>query len=71
MWAVMYRTADNVSRVRNGLAGSFMYFAEAQPACDTGLYVEKLVLNTDETHDFLGNRFKEASPMAFTRFARY
>ncbi|WP_410742168.1 hypothetical protein [Citrobacter freundii] len=36
-YKVCYRTADQVSRVKNELAGSFMYFAEAQDAMDTGI----------------------------------
>ncbi|MBD2803053.1 hypothetical protein ID854_22055 [Xenorhabdus sp. M] len=57
---IMYRTANQVSRVSNELAGSFMYFANAQDAMDTGLFCQKLVLDYwsgDERFDFLGKPF--------------
>lgn len=61
-YKVCYRTADQVSRVKNELAGSFMYFAEAQDALDTGLFCQKVLvpvweLSIEERCDFLGKRF--------------
>lgn len=60
---VCYRTADQVSRVSNELAGSFMYFATAQDAMDTGLYCQKILipvweLSIEDRTDFLGKRFE-------------
>ncbi|MBD2816522.1 hypothetical protein ID850_17640 [Xenorhabdus sp. Flor] len=57
---IMYRTADQVSRVSNELAGIFMYFANAQDAMDTGLFCQKLVFDYwpgDERFDFLDKPF--------------
>ncbi|MBI6547385.1 hypothetical protein [Xenorhabdus lircayensis] len=56
----MYRTATQVSRVSNKLAGSFSYYANAQDAIDTGLFCQKLVddyWTGDERFDFLGQPF--------------
>lgn len=61
---VQYRTADQVSRVTNELAGSFSYYAEAQDALDTGMFCEKLLspiwgdISDSKPIDFLGKRFK-------------
>lgn len=61
---IQYRTADQVSRVKNELAGSFSYYAEAQDALDTGQFCEKLLspvwgeISDSEPFDFLGKRFK-------------
>ncbi|HBV2907961.1 hypothetical protein AAHD79_11040 [Citrobacter freundii] len=65
-YKVCYRTADQVSRVKNELAGSFMYFAEAQDAMDTGLFCQKILipvweLSIEERSDFLGKRYKTLS----------
>lgn len=65
-YKVCYRTADQVSRVKNELAGSFMYFAEAQDAMDTGLFCQKILipvweLSIEERSDFLGKRYKMVS----------
>lgn len=62
-YKVCYRTADQVSRVSNKLAGSFMYFAEAKDALDTGLFCQKLLLpvwelSIDDRKDFLGKDFE-------------
>ncbi|CDH30047.1 hypothetical protein XBJ2_500022 [Xenorhabdus bovienii str. Jollieti] len=57
---IMYRTATQVSRVSNELAGGFMYFANAQDAMDTGLFCQKLVFDYwsgDERCDFLDKLF--------------
>ncbi|MDE9495684.1 hypothetical protein KKJ09_19380 [Xenorhabdus bovienii] len=57
---IMYRTATQVSRVSNELAGGFMYFANAQDAMDTGLFCQKLVFDYwsgDERFDFLDKPF--------------
>ncbi|MBD2815954.1 hypothetical protein ID850_14540 [Xenorhabdus sp. Flor] len=57
---IKYRTATQVSRVSNELAGSFMYFANALDAIDTGLFCQKLVFDYwpgDERVDFLGKPF--------------
>lgn len=65
-YKVCYRTADQVSRVKNELAGSFMYFAESQDAMDTGLFCQKILipvweLSIEERSDFLGKRYKMVS----------
>lgn len=65
-YKVCYRTADQVSRVKNELAGSFMYFAEAQDAMDTGLFCQKILipvweLSIEERSDFLGKRYEMVS----------
>ncbi len=62
-YKVCYRTADQVSRVSNELAGSFMYFASAQDAMDTGLFCQKVLipvweLSIEDRNDFLGKRFE-------------
>lgn len=62
-YKVCYRAADQVSRVQNDLAGSFMYFAEAQDAMDTGLFCQKVLipvweLTIEDRCDFLGKRFE-------------
>ncbi|GEM_PF-3052570 len=62
-YKVCYRTADQVSRVSNELAGSFMYFANAQDAMDTGLFCHKVLipvweLSIEDRSDFLGKRFE-------------
>lgn len=62
-YKVVYRTADQVSRVSNELAGSFMYFATAQDAMNTGLFCQKVLipvweLSIEERADFLGKRFE-------------
>lgn len=51
MYRITYRTATDVSRVDNALAGSFEYFADAQDALDTGLFVEKYVTVCYAQHD--------------------
>jgi len=65
-YKVCYRTADQVSRVSNELAGSFMYFALAQDAMDTGLFCQKILIpvwgmSGKERFDFLGKRFEIVS----------
>lgn len=65
-YKICYRTADQVSRVRNELAGSFMYFATAQDAIDTGLFCQKILipvweLYIEERSDFLGKRYEMIS----------
>ncbi|MCY0803406.1 hypothetical protein AB7W67_07385 [Providencia rettgeri] len=58
---IMYRTADQVSRVKNELAGSFMYFARAEDAMETGLFCQKLVVpfwGDEDKFDFLDKRFE-------------
>ncbi|WP_149543099.1 hypothetical protein [Serratia marcescens] len=61
---VMYRTADQVSRVKNDLAGSFSYYAEAQDALDSGLFCQKILspvwgsIYDKNPSDFLGKRFR-------------
>lgn len=62
MYKVTYRTADQVSRVSNELAGSFMYFATGQDAMDTGLFCQKVLIpvwpgDREEKEDFLGKPF--------------
>ncbi|WP_416777469.1 hypothetical protein ACNFJN_04490 [Xenorhabdus budapestensis] len=57
---IMYRTANQVSRVSNELAGSYMYFANAQDAMDTGLFCQKLVFDywpSSKRFDFLDKPF--------------
>lgn len=65
-YKVCYRTADRVSRVSNELAGSFMYFATAQDAMDTGLFCQKVLipvweLSIEDRSDFLGKRYEMIS----------
>ena len=65
-YKVCYRTADQVSRVSNELAGSFMYFATAQDAMDTGLFCQKVLipvweLSIEDRSDFLGKRYEMIS----------
>lgn len=58
---IMYRTADQVSRVSNELAGSFMYFARADDAMESGLFCQKLVVpfwGDEDELDFLDKRFE-------------
>ncbi|EGH9360850.1 hypothetical protein IFG57_004012 [Salmonella enterica] len=62
-YKVCYRTADQVSQVSNELAGSFMYFATAQDAMNTGLFCQKIlipvwVLSINDRTDFLGKQFE-------------
>ncbi|MDX6917836.1 hypothetical protein R9X49_22320 [Pectobacterium carotovorum] len=62
-YKVCYRTADQVSRISNALAGSFMYFAVAQDAFDTGLFCQKILtpvweLSIEKRFDVLGKRFE-------------
>lgn len=62
-YKVCYRTADQVSRVSNELAGSFMHFANAQDAMDTGMFCQKILtpiweMSGEERFDFLGKRFE-------------
>ncbi|PHM49088.1 hypothetical protein [Xenorhabdus sp. KK7.4] len=67
---IMYRTANQVSRVSNELAGSYMYFARAQNAMDTGLFCQKLILDYwdgDEKFDFLEKRFEIKSRCDLTQ----
>lgn len=57
---IQYRTADQVSRVYNSLAGCYLYYANAQDALDSGLFCEKLIFPYywgDERTDFLGKPF--------------
>lgn len=61
-YKVTYRTANQVSRVSNELAGSFMYFATAQDAMDTGMFCQKVLIpvwtgDREERQDFLGKPF--------------
>ena len=65
-YKVCYRTADQDSRVSNELAGSFMYFATAQDAMNTGLFCQKVLipvweLSIEERSDFLGKRYEMIS----------
>ncbi|BET42730.1 hypothetical protein VNF293_27550 [Atlantibacter hermannii] len=65
-YKICYRTADQVSRVSNNLAGAFMYFAVAQDAMDTGLFCQKILIpvwewSMEERSDFLGKRFDVVS----------
>ncbi len=58
---IMYRTADQVSRVSNELAGSFMYFARADDAMESGLFCQKLVVpfwGDEDKFDLLNKRFE-------------
>lgn len=71
-YKVSYRTADQVSRVKNELAGSFMYFANAQDAMDTGLFCQKVLIpvwdkSREERFDFLGKRFEIVSKESLSR----
>ncbi len=78
-YKVCYRTADQVSRVINELAGSFMYFSSAQDAMDTGLFCQKILipiweLSIDDRFDFLGKRFEviekeKLSPSEYSQVA--
>lgn len=65
-YQVAYRTADQVSRVSNELAGAYMYFAEAQDAMETGLFCQKLLISVwpgerIDRCDFLGKPFRTVS----------
>lgn len=60
---IQYRTTNQVSRVKNELAGSFSYYAEAQDALDSGLFCEKILspiwgdISDSKQFDFLGKHF--------------
>ncbi len=58
---IMYRTANQVSRVSNELAGSFSYYARADDAMNSGLFCQKLVVpfwGHEDAFDFLDKRFE-------------
>ncbi|HEK3185686.1 TPA: hypothetical protein ACXM4F_003249 [Proteus mirabilis] len=57
----MYRTADQVSRVSNELAGCFLHYARADDAMESGLFCQKLVVpfwGDEDKFDFLNKRFE-------------
>ncbi|NHB94621.1 hypothetical protein [Photorhabdus cinerea] len=57
---IKYRTADQVSRTDNSLAGCYSYYAKAQDALDSGLFCEKLIIpywGDERITDFKGKLF--------------
>ena len=76
MYLVKYKTATQVSKVDNSLAGCFMYFADPEDAFNTGLFCEKIVVWEDNAQyseymfDFYGNkRFRKATDQEIDEFA--
>lgn len=74
---VKFRTATMVSRVDNSLAGSFMYFADADDALDTGLFCEKIVVWWESEYPFgdmetdvKGKYFRVATKEEIKRFCK-
>ena len=62
-YEVSYRTATQVSKVSNDLAGAFNYYADPNDAFDTGLMCVKCLtpvydLSRHEVNDLLGKPYK-------------
>jgi len=59
---IVYRGADQVSKVTNELAGSFCYYAEAEDALNNHKFVQKIhcyeIAGGKYDKDFLGKRCK-------------
>lgn len=75
MYLVKYRTASQVSKVNNSLAGCFMYFADPEDAFNTGMFCEKIVVWTDvdlfpeSCYDSYGSRYRTATDLEIQEFA--
>ena len=75
MYLVKYKTASQVSKVNNSLAGCFMYFADPEDAFNTGLFCEKIVVWVDvdlfptRRYDKNNNSFRSATDWEINEFA--
>ena len=72
MYLVKYKTASQVSKVNNSLAGCFMYFADPEDAFNTGLFCEKIVVWVvfpESRRDPRGKRFRRATDWEINEFA--
>lgn len=75
MYLVKYKTASQVSKVDNSLAGCFMYFAEPEDAFNTEFFCEKIVVWVDVDlfpeccYDVYKKRFRIAADWEINQFA--
>ena len=73
MYLVKYKTASQVSKVNNSLAGCFMYFADPEDAFNTGLFCEKIVVWVElfdvGRYDMYNKRFRIPTDQEIDMFA--
>lgn len=58
MHVVMFQGADQLSVPCRGVCGALLYYAEREDALARHKFVNTLVVETDERHDFLGKPWR-------------